>query len=444
MLLFISLLYVKNRPKIKHNKIKRNIKRYEDSNIIIIILYIVHYLYFIFFIVSTIIAIIHIAKGKNNEITDSDYYIFNTTFFILILIINVLLLILPSFLKATNIISKGFIYYILIILPNSTCFFHLPYLFTCMRNIDSKRAKIESIYILFYILLNGILTVFCLVFDTKRQRRMDFFFIIVIIFTVINGAKLIIVVIGSCCQNRFNKNISNGDIPQYIINNDVHDYNNIKNLNIGGSSKIIPINSSDKKEINNISNYIYPNNNSNLNENNKVINDNELSLNIETDNMKDSYKINGKTSNDSKKNKKHDFNKSNTNLKKNKLYDNFNLNKNNNENRRNYSHKSKLKSLDINQINKEAVKKNQCLTNKDYDIIYINNSLKSEKEKEESNFYNISNNLKDENDNIKVSEIKYPMDSVIDDNNKTNDKNDFSYTIDKSGHSNNFGNNNLY
>ena len=284
MLLFISLLYVKNKPKIKNNRINRNKKRNEESNLIIIILYSIHYIYFIFFVISAIFAIIHIKQGKNIEITDIDYYLFDTNLFIILLIINILLYIAPSFIRASNIISRGFLLYIFIKLPNSTCFFHLPYLFTCIRNINSKKTKMESVYIVLYVLLNGLLTVFCLVFDTKRQRRMDFFFIIAIIFTVINGAKLIIVIIGSCCQNHFNKNISNGDIPQYIISNEFN--TNIKSINISND-----IYNNYKNE-----NNVNINNNLNINENPKIENDKFKESSFNNICLKNKKKIIGKAS----------------------------------------------------------------------------------------------------------------------------------------------------
>ena len=432
MLLVISLLYIKNKPKIKHNRINRNIKRYEDSHIIIIILYIIHYLYFVFFIVCTIIAIIHIAQGKKIEITDSDYYIFDTTLFLLILVINLLLFIIPPFFKVSNIISKGFIYYMLLKVPNSVCFFHLPYLFTCIRNIDSKKSKKESIYLVLYILLNGLLTVCCLVFDTKRQRRMDFLFIIGIIFTVINGAKLIILIIGACCQNRFNKNILTGDIPQYIINNDEYDLNKIKNTN-KISSKTIHIYSFDKNEsiINN-----YNNSNSNVNKIGNNINKSydknnvsNLNSNSKNDNIKNLNKINGKTSDDFRIDKKHDFNKFDTYLKNYQKNENFDFDENN-RNKRAYSHKSKLKNIDINKINKEEVRNQLNFTLNEK----INKYLQKENEEERRDIFNKFDISKNEISNIKVSDIKYPLDSAIDSSNIENDNNNnIYYTTEQEG-----------
>ena len=245
ILLFISLLYVKNKPKIKKNRIDRNYKRNKESFLLIGILYLIHYLYFCFFIICAIIALIHIKQGKNHEITHSDYYVFNTDFFLIILIINILLYILPSFFFISNLVSKGFFFYLCAQLLNSSCFFHLPYIFTCIKNINSKEKKKESIYITLYILLNGLLTVICLTFDTTRQRRMDFLTIISIIFIILNGVKLFVIMFGVCSQNSFNKKISTGNIPQYNISNEESDYvnaftnknnfyinNNIKKINI--------------------------------------------------------------------------------------------------------------------------------------------------------------------------------------------------------------------
>ena len=257
ILLFISLLYVNNKPRIKKNKINRNYRRNEDSYVILLVLYFIHYLYFCFFFICTIIALVHIKQGKYHDITDSDYYIFKKNFFIIILIVNILVYILPSFLRPTNLISKGFLLYLLVQLPNVICFFHLPYLFTCVRNISSKREKTESLYITLYILLNGLLTIVCLIFDTKRKRRMDFLYIITIIFTILNVAKTIILVFGFCIQNNFNHNISTGDIPQYNISNDEYNYmnnnniynndNNIKNMNNNIKNLKYDKNSSSKK-----------------------------------------------------------------------------------------------------------------------------------------------------------------------------------------------------
>ena len=131
--------------------------------------------------------------------------------------------------------------YLILQFPNSTCFFHVPYLFICTRNINSEKKSLESLYVSLYLLLNGIFTVICVVFDTKRQGRMDFFYVIITVLLVLNGIKIIILIIGCCWQNRFNRKISSGQIPQYNIvkskfdnNSDKFDYilKSVKNKEI--------------------------------------------------------------------------------------------------------------------------------------------------------------------------------------------------------------------
>ena len=233
LLIFISSIYIKNKPKIKRNIIIRNKKRDEESYCILLILYIIHYIFNLFFFVCCIISIIKVSKGKNENIDDKDYYIFKQKYFVLLLILNILFALIPNLIRATNLTTKGFLYYLILQFPNSTCFFHVPYLFVCTRNINSERKDIESLYISLYLLLNGIFTIICIVFDTKRQRRMDFFFVIATILCVLNGIKILILLFGCCWQNRFNNKISNGQIPQYNIvtpekNNNSNKYNNIK------------------------------------------------------------------------------------------------------------------------------------------------------------------------------------------------------------------------
>ena len=231
LLLFISTIYIKNKTKIKLNRIYRNAKRDEESYLIIYILYIVHYIYNAFFLICSIIALIHVEQGKTKDKGNRDYYLFQKKFFILLIILNFLFIILPLFIRPNNIISKGILYYIIAQLPNSSCFFHVPYLFTSIRNVNSSNKYLESVYISLYLLLNGLLTVVCIVFDTKRQRRMDFLYVIATIYAVLNGIKLIILVIGFCLQNKFNKNIINGLIPQYNVVNSEYE-NNINDVNL--------------------------------------------------------------------------------------------------------------------------------------------------------------------------------------------------------------------
>ena len=257
VLLFISTIFIKNRPLIKNNKIERNLEIAQDSYCIIIILYIVHYAYNIFFLVCSIIAIYHLDEGKYQEETNFNFYKFKKKYFIILLILNILFFLLPSFIRPSNLISRGFFYYLILQFFNSTCFFHIPYLFICIRNIDSSKKNIESIYIIIYILLNGLLTIMCLIFDKKRQRRMDFFYILSSILLILSGIKFLVLIIANCWHNRFNRKIATGQLPHYNIENigkseyerNLNDINfNINNsLAITKNESILPIKNNDEK-----------------------------------------------------------------------------------------------------------------------------------------------------------------------------------------------------
>ena len=203
-----SLLYIENKPKIKSNKYQRNLKLETDGYYLILVLYLIHYLYFFFSIICTIIALVHIKQGKYSDINDSRIYIFSTNFFIILCCINIFLFILPSLFRISNIFSKNFLYYLFFHMPNALAFFHYPYLFTCIKTVNSKRRKIESLYVICYVVLNGIVTVLCLVFDTTRQRRMNFFCVMAIIISVLNVIKVITSIISICLIKNFNKKYS--------------------------------------------------------------------------------------------------------------------------------------------------------------------------------------------------------------------------------------------
>ena len=185
LLIFISSIFIKNKPNIKRNIANRNAKRNEESYLIILILYIIHYVYNLFFLCCCIIAVINVSKGKNED----KYFIFKKNYFLLLLILNILFALIPNLIRATILPTKGFLFYLILQFPNSTCFFHVPYLFICTRNINSEKKSLESLYVSLYLLLNGIFTVICVVFDTKRQRRMDFFYAIATILLVLNTSK---------------------------------------------------------------------------------------------------------------------------------------------------------------------------------------------------------------------------------------------------------------
>ena len=203
MLLSISLLYIRNEPNIKDNKITRINKLKKAGHKILLVLYIIHYFYFFFFIICALIAIIHIKQGKYTDINDSEYYALNVNAFLIILFSNVLIYFLPSFFRFSNIISKGFILNFFLYLPCASTFFNYPSLFTCIKTKNSKKKKFESLYTTFFVILNGFVTVVCLVFDTTRQRRMNFLSVMGIIISVLNAIKLIISVFGTCFINGF-------------------------------------------------------------------------------------------------------------------------------------------------------------------------------------------------------------------------------------------------
>ena len=229
-----SLLYIENKPKIKSNKFQRNSQLKTDGYYLILVLYLIHYLYFFFFIICAIIAVVHIKQGKYSDIYDSGFYILGINFFIIILCINIFLFMLPTFFKISNFFSKKFFYYLFLHLPNMYGFFHYPYLFTCIKTVNSKKRKIESLYIICYVLLNGIVTVLCLVFDTTRQRRMNFFCVMAIIISALSVVKIFISIISICLIKNFGKKfINENDEINYIneentsINDNANDESNI-------------------------------------------------------------------------------------------------------------------------------------------------------------------------------------------------------------------------
>ena len=314
ILLSISVIYVQNQPKIKYNKIHRNMILNRDSNGIIIVLYIIHYLYFFFFIICAGVAIIHIKDGRYEDIHDSDHYIFNSKLFIIILFVNLFLFLLPSFFRFSNIISRGFLFYIFLHIPNCLTFYHFPYLFTGIRNINSKSKKKESLYIIFYLVLNGILTVICLVFDTSRQRRMDFLFIVAEIISALNIIHLISTIIGICslrsfrkkCLKIFNENFSNNDTNNTFLNdsgycNPKNDNKKENSNNNSSSNNINPENEEENKDNSNSNNnsnnneYIEENNDDNFDKSNNIINeikeDNNKVLDINFDNKKNENEL---------------------------------------------------------------------------------------------------------------------------------------------------------
>ena len=150
-------------------------------------------------------------------------------------------------------------------------FFHYPYLFTCIKTVNSKRRKIESLYVICYVVLNGIVTVFCLVFDTTRQRRMNFFCVMAIIISALNVIKIITSIISICLIKNFGKKYKeeNNYINEEQTNNKEKNdesinnkKNNESNTNYKLQTELNGLNLSENKDKNkediinnNISNY---------------------------------------------------------------------------------------------------------------------------------------------------------------------------------------------
>ena len=171
-------------------------------------------------------------------------------------------------------------------------FFHYPYLFTCIKTVNSKKRKIESLYVVCYVVLNGVVTVFCLVFDTTRQRRMNFFCVMAIIISVLNVVKAITSIISICLIKNFAKkykdenNYINDEQTSIEEKNDEsisHKKNNESNTNYKLQTESNGLNLSENNEINkedtinnNISNFpmdtIEDNKSININKNEQEIN----------------------------------------------------------------------------------------------------------------------------------------------------------------------------
>ena len=431
ILLFISDMYVKNKPKIKQNRLYRNVKRNKESFVILLILYIIHYAYNIFFIVCAIISIIHIQGDNSKKFDDKNYYVFKKNYFLILLILNISFVILPSFIRPLNLISLGFLLYLVLQLPNSTCFFHLPYLFTSIRNINSSTKSRESLYIILYVLSNGLLTVMCIVFDTKRQRRMDFFFVLASILVILNGLKVIILIVGICWQSKFNRQVSSGQIPQYnIVNSEIE--NNINIINSSHNNMIQTDNLGlNKNDSNTNIKYAYEKKNSDdTHQEFKVKNvyEKEYSsqVNIIPNNC---LNLNQSFEQDSKNSEIKAQNTTKFNIKNYPIlqFDEEKESEINMERKR----ESELDSI---------IQKNLLMTNENKQDLYMNNEDQ------------INNDNQDEKD---IERISYPFDSeVMTENNKDNSKDNYlnNYNRNKNynnydyneNDNNNFSNNNNY
>ena len=414
ILLFISLVYIKNTPRIKTNKIYRNLKRDNNSKIILIILYFIHYIYFFFFFIFAIVAIIHIKQGKYEDEKNNDYYIFNSNLFILLFVLNILLYIFPSLFRPSIIFSKGFLLYLIFQLPNGISFFHLPYLFTCIRNINPKKKSKESLYISFYIILNGLLTVICLVFDTKRQRRMDFLFILFIILTVINSAKLIILFFGFFFEKLFNKNIVKGNYSKPKIINAKIEGNKIENKNNNDKINENDINTKDE----NIGKQNLEDIKINTDDKNNNQNRNHFGLKKKNTSQFDIFEKNDKNTVEDPKN----------NLEYNKSYSSNKIDYKNIDNIFDKERKGKDLSRSV---------KNIKGINSSYNLKNFNHEILND------NIYN--QDIHDNENNINLNQINYPLDSVenniIDNNIIINNNTNLNESNKKS---NNYPNENIH
>ena len=430
VLLFISLIFIKNKPKIKSNKIYRNIGRNKDSYVILLILYIVHYVYNIFFIICSIIGIAHVNEGRNKSVDNKDYYIFRKKYFIILIILFLIFSIAPSFVRPTNLASKGLLFYIFIQLLNSPCYFHIPYLFTCIRNINSSKRNYESLYIIIYTLLNGLLTIICLVFDTKRQRRMDFIHAIFLILVILSGLKMVIIIIGICIQNKFIKKISTGQLPQYNIENS--EYN--KNLN---DNNFNTYNNDDlklhKKESNLPIKCTYENqnmlqNNNNMDNNilkNKIGFEKDYSSQMDIIPNNNLFLNESFDKNENNKIEEEKIQKSEKKLSRN--YPILNFNENN---------ISQFNSIKKDLFSGEQLNQNENQRN-------VNETETNLYNNEIMNNYNLNiNNFKNNND---IKGISYPLDSEItnkEDNNNNNSEYNNNYNIDYNNNNYNTNDNN--
>ena len=285
ILLAISLIYIKNEPNIKYDKINRHERLQKDRFNVIFILSIFHYIYFFFFIICVIIAFVHIKQGKYTDLNDSEYYVFNSNNFIIVLFANIFIYFLPFFFRFSNIISKGFLYYMIFYIPCAATFFNYPSLFTCIKTKNSKSKKEELIYISIFVVLNGLVTVVCLVFDTTRQRRVNFFFVVGIIFSILNFVKLVESIIGTFLIKRYKNNYLN--------------YLKDDNININKYDDYIYEENNEDIPQNNIltnTNFIYNNNEDNKKENNFIMEEKVNNIEI-INNINDKNIINNETNN---------------------------------------------------------------------------------------------------------------------------------------------------
>ena len=231
-----------------------------------------------------------------------------------------------------------------------------------------KKKKFESLYTTFFVVLNGFVTVVCLVFDTTRQRRMNFLSVMGIIISVLNVIKLIISVFGTCFINRF-KN----DYLKYLKEN--------KDDDIGV-----------------FEDYSYKDNNEDIKQNNVLTNDNF---------------INDENNNDIKEEKSKEFENNNKDINEDNIKDNIQFEESNNktslkkiEIKRSYKSENKIKSNNNSKYDIDTTSKN--LENYPMDTTKTNVEIKPDKVELKNNLNN-SNNSEKKNLN---GQENYPHDNT--------------------------------
>ena len=159
------------------------------------------YCYFIFFIISSLFAIIRISHNKNN-------YKFKSPPMILLIILNIIFIIGPSFFHLRKVIKNifsGFKFFI-ITFPGLYSVFKFHYLINCFdlygQSIYSKRKfgnrflnERKKVQIFLFLISNSAIAFICF-FLISTSRRIIFIYIIGILYTIINGQQFIAIIIG--------------------------------------------------------------------------------------------------------------------------------------------------------------------------------------------------------------------------------------------------------
>jgi hypothetical protein len=239
---------------------------------------------------------------------------------------------------------------------------------------------------------------------------MDFFFILAIILASLNGLKIIILLVGICWQNRFNRKVTAGQIPQYnIINSECE--NNINKVNNSHNN----INLNDNLGLN-----------KNENNENNSNDDKYVSEKKKSEDMHQEFKI----KNLYEKEYSSQVNVSNSHLMLNRS---FYQDGKNSEIRAQKTNNYKAKNYPIFQFDEKESELEMEMKKDSSDFISQNNPLMPNQNKQDL----YTNNDNQVNNNNKETErISYPFDSEnnIENNNNKN----------KNNYSNNYNENNNY